>query len=158
MTKRRATGCSALSSPSCSRNIAVTKVWNVPLMGWSGSAPAPPAISWPGAPSQGTRNVRNSSTECDRLSWYRYWEELIPHRSPRRSGCDRVASRSRDGSPQFSSHAGNWALTSAARWCSRSLSCLYCCVTIKRSIEKCGARCSSSWVAPLAAAASPSCA
>ena len=26
--------------------------------------------------------------------------------------------------PQFSSYAGNWALTSAARWCSRSLSCL----------------------------------
>jgi len=24
-----------------------------PLMGWSGRAPAPPAISWPGAPRQG---------------------------------------------------------------------------------------------------------
>ena len=27
--------------------------------------------------------VRNSSTECDRRSWCRYWEELVPRRSPR---------------------------------------------------------------------------
>src|ERR1700741_2318544 len=32
--------------------------------GWSGRAPAPPEISWPGAPRQGARNVRNNSTEC----------------------------------------------------------------------------------------------
>ena len=50
-----------------------------PLMGWSGRAPAPPAISWPGAPRQGARNVRNSSTECDRRSRHRHWEELISH-------------------------------------------------------------------------------
>ena len=34
-------------------------------MGWSARAPAPPAVSWPGAPRRGARNVRNDSTECD---------------------------------------------------------------------------------------------
>ena len=29
-----------------------------PLMGWSGRAPAPPAISWAGAPRQGARQLR----------------------------------------------------------------------------------------------------
>src|SRR5437588_79942 len=33
-------------------------------MGWSGRAPAPPAISWPGAPRQGARHACNST---DRL-------------------------------------------------------------------------------------------
>jgi len=31
-----------------------------PLMGWSGRAPAPPAISWPGAPRQGARHVSDT--------------------------------------------------------------------------------------------------
>jgi hypothetical protein len=33
-------------------------------MGWSGRAPAQPAISWPGAPRQGARHGCDS-TECD---------------------------------------------------------------------------------------------
>ena len=33
-------------------------------MGWCGRAPAPPAISWPGAPRQGARHGCDS-TECD---------------------------------------------------------------------------------------------
>ena len=35
-----------------------------PLMGWSGRAPVPPAISWLGAPRRGARHGCDS-TECD---------------------------------------------------------------------------------------------
>jgi hypothetical protein len=61
-------------------------------MGWSGRAPTPPAVRWPGAPRQRARHAHHDSTACDLRSRHRYWEELVPHHRlgwPRR---DRVAS------------------------------------------------------------------
>src|SRR5262245_39993525 len=59
-------------------------------MEWSGRAPAPPAISWSGAPRQGARHV--SETQCcgccDR---HRYRQEFVPHRVPRSTRRHRVA-------------------------------------------------------------------
>ena len=43
-------------------------------MGWSGRAPAPPAISWPGASRQGARHVPDTE-RCN--GWYRYRQELF---------------------------------------------------------------------------------
>ena len=39
-------------------------------MGWSGRAPAPPAISWPGASRQGARHVPDTE-RCNCRGWYR---------------------------------------------------------------------------------------
>ena len=44
-------------------------------MGWSGRAPAPPAISWPGAPRQGARHVPDTQYR-DRRDRHRYRQKL----------------------------------------------------------------------------------
>ncbi|MGC2218609.1 MAG: hypothetical protein WA645_13245 [Pseudolabrys sp.] len=48
----------------------------------SGRALALPAISWPGAPGQGARHVPDTE-RCNCRGWYRYRQELFPHRGPR---------------------------------------------------------------------------
>ena len=47
-----------------SRSMSFASRCEGPLMGWSGRAPAPPAISWPGAPRQGARHACDSPF-CD---------------------------------------------------------------------------------------------
>src|SRR5881397_853978 len=44
------------------------------LMGWSGRAPAPPAISWPGAPKRGARHVSDPQYRS-RRDRHRYRQE-----------------------------------------------------------------------------------
>jgi transposase len=72
------------------------------LMGWSGRAPALPAIkAGKGRPRQGVRHVLDRSN-CRLRDRYRYWQELVPHRWPRCAWCHcaapEVVARS-DGGP-----------------------------------------------------------
>src|SRR5262245_42985596 len=59
-------------------------------MEWSGRAPAPPAISWSGAPRQGARHVPGAQLS-GRRHRHRYRQELVPHRRPRSTRSYRVA-------------------------------------------------------------------
>src|SRR5207244_12192981 len=63
-----------------------------PLMGWSGRAPAPPAINWPGAPRQGARHVSDTQYR-DRRDRHRYRQELVPRRGPRYARRHRAAAK-----------------------------------------------------------------
>src|SRR6478752_9680028 len=56
-----------------------------PLMGWSGRAPAPPAISWPGASRQGARHGCDS-TECDCCKRHEPVPECVVRLVRKRSG------------------------------------------------------------------------
>ena len=61
------------------------------LMGWSGRAPAPPAIeAGKGRQRQGACHVTESQ-QCDRGSRHRYWQEFIPHHWPGCARCDCAA-------------------------------------------------------------------
>ncbi|TFV36168.1 IS110 family transposase [Bradyrhizobium niftali] len=61
-------------------------------MGWSGRAPAPPAISWPGAPRQGARHVPDTQYR-DRRDRHRYRQKLVPRRGPRYARHHRAAAK-----------------------------------------------------------------
>src|ERR1700751_2947287 len=61
---------------------------------WGGPdrAPAPPAISWPGAPRQGARHVSDTQYR-DRRDRHRYRQELVPRRGPRYARRHRAAAK-----------------------------------------------------------------
>src|SRR6266568_8016514 len=63
----------------------------LPLMGWSGRAPAPP-VSEPcqGRQSQGARYV-SATQHDDRRHWCRYRQELVPRCGPRSARRHRAA-------------------------------------------------------------------
>src|SRR6202047_2588719 len=98
--------CTPASAPSCRplilvndtarrRNSGDTAVFKTPatspLMGWSGRAPAPPAIeAGKGRPRQGARHVSETQLS-DRRDRHRYRQELVPHRGPRSARRNRAA-------------------------------------------------------------------
>ena len=65
----------------------------LPVMGWSGRAPAPPANeAGKGHQRQGARHISNTQYRY-RRDWHRYRQELVPRRGPRYARRHRAAAK-----------------------------------------------------------------